>query len=74
MSSVSSACFSRVHKYHATKHTLLLAIVASVGLTACSSQQSSKPVVEPSTSSAIKKPGGVLKSMLASDIAIIDIE
>ncbi|MDN3503765.1 von Willebrand factor type A domain-containing protein [Psychrobacter sp. 5A.1] len=56
MSSVPSTYSLRVLNHHLTKHTLLLAIVASVGLTACSSQQASKPVAKPSKSTMMKKP------------------
>ncbi|WP_201592006.1 vWA domain-containing protein [Psychrobacter fozii] len=57
-----SSALSRACTHHFTKHTLLLSIIASVGLSACSSQQTvskqiaPKPMVETSSSTTMKKP------------------
>ena len=57
-----SSALSRACTHHLTKHTLLLGIIASVGLSACSSQQTvseqiaPKPMVETSSSTTMKKP------------------
>ena len=66
LSNALSNALSSARTHHLTKHTLLLGIIASVGLTACSSQQvvseqtvsepiASKPMAESSQSTMSKK-------------------
>lgn len=73
-SAYSSSALSRARTHHLTKHTLSLAIIASVGLSACSSQQTvseqtaPKPMAETSSSTVSKKSGAPVAVSDASPV------